>query len=187
MDEVLETAWYPATQHPIREILNSVYDFVIALTRSLIMLRVKYLSERKSGSSALTASVTKEPNNINIKGRRGMRWWTNSIHVTSSLPTYYPKIHINIILPCPLSSTWPLFKCFNCQNSAWVICFTLPTHTLAAVHECHITAGFEVFVAMNTIMLFMWVLAPCKLVGRCQRFGETCCLHLHVYTAPKPR
>jgi hypothetical protein len=42
-------------------------------------------------------------------------------------------------------------------------------------------------VAMNTIMLFMWVLAPCKLVGRCQRFGETCCLHLHVYTAPKPR
>jgi hypothetical protein len=28
------------------------------------------------------------------------------------------------------------------------------------------------------MMFFFWVLAPCRLVGRCQRFGETYCLHL---------
>jgi hypothetical protein len=28
------------------------------------------------------------------------------------------------------------------------------------------------------MMLFFWVLAPCRLVGRCQRFGEIYCLHL---------
>jgi hypothetical protein len=28
------------------------------------------------------------------------------------------------------------------------------------------------------MIMFFWVLAPCRLVGRCQRFGETCCLHL---------
>jgi hypothetical protein len=27
-------------------------------------------------------------------------------------------------------------------------------------------------------MLVSWVLAPCGFVDRCQRFGETCCLHL---------
>jgi hypothetical protein len=26
--------------------------------------------------------------------------------------------------------------------------------------------------------MFFWILAPCILVGRCQRFGETYCLHL---------
>jgi hypothetical protein len=29
------------------------------------------------------------------------------------------------------------------------------------------------------MLLFFWVLAPYRLVGRCQRFGETYCLHLH--------
>jgi hypothetical protein len=27
-------------------------------------------------------------------------------------------------------------------------------------------------------MIIFWVLVPCRLVGTCQRFGETCCLHL---------
>jgi hypothetical protein len=36
---------------------------------------------------------------------------------------------------------------------------------------------FEVFMAVR-IMTFLWVLAPCRLVGRCHRFGETYCLHL---------
>jgi hypothetical protein len=26
--------------------------------------------------------------------------------------------------------------------------------------------------------MLIWVLAPCRLVSRCQRFGETSCLHL---------
>jgi hypothetical protein len=30
----------------------------------------------------------------------------------------------------------------------------------------------------NLMMMFVWVLAPCRLVGRCQRFGEAYCLHL---------
>jgi hypothetical protein len=39
-------------------------------------------------------------------------------------------------------------------------------------------------------MFFFWVLAPCRLVGKCQRFGETYCLHLQPwrwrqYVSPK--
>jgi hypothetical protein len=30
----------------------------------------------------------------------------------------------------------------------------------------------------NIVKLFFWVLAPSRLVCGCQRFGETCCLHL---------
>jgi hypothetical protein len=39
---------------------------------------------------------------------------------------------------------------------------------------------FEVFTAMRMMMMMMFfcVLAPCRLVGRFQRFGETYCLHL---------
>jgi hypothetical protein len=36
----------------------------------------------------------------------------------------------------------------------------------------------EFEVSMTLMMMFFWVSAPCKLVGRCQRFGETYCLHL---------
>jgi hypothetical protein len=35
---------------------------------------------------------------------------------------------------------------------------------------------FEVFTAVR--MIVFWVWEPCRLVGRCQRFGETYCLHL---------
>jgi hypothetical protein len=31
----------------------------------------------------------------------------------------------------------------------------------------------EVFTAVRMMMLFFWLWAPCRLVGRCQRFGET--------------
>jgi hypothetical protein len=37
---------------------------------------------------------------------------------------------------------------------------------------------FEVFTAARMMMLFLWVLAPLRLVGRCQHFGETYCLQL---------
>jgi hypothetical protein len=37
---------------------------------------------------------------------------------------------------------------------------------------------FTVLVAVSTILVLSWVLAPCGFVGRFQRFGETCCLHL---------
>jgi hypothetical protein len=37
---------------------------------------------------------------------------------------------------------------------------------------------FEVFTAVRMMMLFFWVLEPCGLVGRGQRFGETYCLHI---------
>jgi hypothetical protein len=30
-------------------------------------------------------------------------------------------------------------------------------------------------------MLVYWVVMPCRLVGRYQRFGETCCLHFQAY------
>jgi hypothetical protein len=30
--------------------------------------------------------------------------------------------------------------------------------------------------------VFFWVLAPCRLTSRCQRFGETYCLHLQDWT-----
>jgi hypothetical protein len=38
---------------------------------------------------------------------------------------------------------------------------------------------FEVFTAVRIMMMMIfWVLAPCRLVGRYQRFGDTYCLHL---------
>jgi hypothetical protein len=71
---------------------------------------------------------------------------------------------------------------------------------------------FDVLTAVRMTMSFSWVLTPCRLVGRYQRFGETYCLHikaevamlenggicigseegnagiyLRVYTASKPR
>jgi hypothetical protein len=36
---------------------------------------------------------------------------------------------------------------------------------------------FEVFWAVKIIMTMFWVLAPCRLVGRFQRFGDTHSLH----------
>jgi hypothetical protein len=32
---------------------------------------------------------------------------------------------------------------------------------------------FEGFRAVRRIIMLFWVFAPCRLVGRCQRFGET--------------
>jgi hypothetical protein len=29
------------------------------------------------------------------------------------------------------------------------------------------------------MMMFFWVLGPCRLIGRCQYVEETFCLHLH--------
>jgi hypothetical protein len=66
---------------------------------------------------------------------------------------------------------------------------------------------FEVFVVVRMLLLlffffffFFWVLVPCRLVGRCQMFGETYCpedgdgmflrnvgIYLWVYLAPKLR
>jgi hypothetical protein len=65
---------------------------------------------------------------------------------------------------------------------------------------------FEVFIAVRMMMMFFWVLVPCRLISRYKRFGETYCLHLQgcpedgdrmflqnagiyqqVYIAPKPR
>jgi hypothetical protein len=43
---------------------------------------------------------------------------------------------------------------------------------IQAVAEANLTI-FE-----YSMMLVSWVLAPCGFVDRCQRFGETCCLHL---------
>jgi hypothetical protein len=41
------------------------------------------------------------------------------------------------------------------------------------------------------MLMFFWVVMPCRLVGRYQRFGETNCLHpviyLRVYTVSHPR
>jgi hypothetical protein len=63
---------------------------------------------------------------------------------------------------------------------------------------------FQVSTAVRMVMKFFWVLAPCKLAGRCQRFGEHIVsifraedgdvmflqnvgIYRRVYTAPKPR
>jgi hypothetical protein len=46
---------------------------------------------------------------------------------------------------------------------------------------------FDVFTAVR-MMMFFWVLAPYRIVGRCQRFGETYYLHLQAEAAaPKLR
>jgi hypothetical protein len=37
---------------------------------------------------------------------------------------------------------------------------------------------FEVSTAVRRMMMFFWVSAPCRFVGRFQRFEETYCLHL---------
>jgi hypothetical protein len=42
----------------------------------------------------------------------------------------------------------------------------------------------EVFTAARMMMIMIWVLTLCRLVGRCQRFGETYCLHLQDHLLP---
>jgi hypothetical protein len=37
--------------------------------------------------------------------------------------------------------------------------------------------GFEVFTALEILLLVFWVVTPCGLAGR-QRFGATYCFHL---------
>jgi hypothetical protein len=39
-------------------------------------------------------------------------------------------------------------------------------------------ATFDAFTAVRIIMLFFWVSVSYRLMGRCQRFGETYCLRL---------
>jgi hypothetical protein len=55
---------------------------------------------------------------------------------------------------------------------------------------CH-SVRFEVFTAVRMMILLFWVLVPCRLVGRCQRFSETYLrnvdIYRRVYMAPKPR
>jgi hypothetical protein len=36
----------------------------------------------------------------------------------------------------------------------------------------------EGLTAVRMTMLFIWILMLCRLIGRCQHFGETYCLHL---------
>jgi hypothetical protein len=43
---------------------------------------------------------------------------------------------------------------------------------------------YEVSTAVR--MMIFWVLAPCRLVGRCQRFGGTYCLHLQGWSCNAP-
>jgi hypothetical protein len=40
--------------------------------------------------------------------------------------------------------------------------------------------------AEHFLMLFFWVLAPRRLIGRCQRFGETYCFHLQGWRWRQP-
>jgi hypothetical protein len=37
---------------------------------------------------------------------------------------------------------------------------------------------FEVFTAVKMVVMFFWIWAPCRIVDRCQRFGEKYYLHL---------
>jgi hypothetical protein len=56
----------------------------------------------------------------------------------------------------------------------------LPTQFLCSCTLCTselVTS--EVFTAERTMVWFFWIMAPCRLVGRCRSFGETYCLHLH--------
>jgi hypothetical protein len=47
-------------------------------------------------------------------------------------------------------------------------------HQMWRMEKC---VRFEVFTAVRMMRMTFWVLAPCRLVGRCQRFEEIC-LHL---------
>jgi hypothetical protein len=57
----------------------------------------------------------------------------------------------------------------DCRGPFYILLFHLTT-------LCYVR--FEVFTAVRMIMTLFWVLASCRLVGRCQRFGETYCLIL---------
>jgi hypothetical protein len=38
---------------------------------------------------------------------------------------------------------------------------------------------FEIFTAMKVQVEVFWVMTPCSVAVGCQRFGGTCCLHVH--------
>jgi hypothetical protein len=41
---------------------------------------------------------------------------------------------------------------------------------------------YEVLTAVRIMLLFFWVVTPCRLVGRYQRLGETYCFHFQSST-----
>jgi hypothetical protein len=48
--------------------------------------------------------------------------------------------------------------------------------------------GFSVFTVVKmTMLLLFWVMTPCGLVSRYQRFGETYCLHLQGFSYESTR
>jgi hypothetical protein len=89
----------------------------------------------------------------------------------------------------------PLFLLTGCRKQSCVLGSFVIVHSSEhlvrtfvprSIYEEHIrkmnnkytiVMRFDVFTAERIILLF-WVLAPCRLVGRYQRFGETYCLHL---------
>jgi hypothetical protein len=44
--------------------------------------------------------------------------------------------------------------------------------------QMHNTSEIMVLTAVSVPIRFFWVKSPCRLVGRCRRFGQACCLHL---------
>jgi hypothetical protein len=56
----------------------------------------------------------------------------------------------------------------------------MPTTTIRAdtTYVSFCCVKFVPYKMFQMMMMIFWVLTPCRLVARCQRFGETYCLHL---------
>jgi hypothetical protein len=54
----------------------------------------------------------------------------------------------------------------------------LPNFVERTYHKLLVAMRFELFTAVAILIMLFWVNSPCDLVGRSQRFGEACCLHL---------
>jgi hypothetical protein len=64
------------------------------------------------------------------------------------------------------------------SNSTAVGAYTMVNGHLTTLRLLH---NYLVSNKDNRMMMMIWVLALCGLVGRCQRFGETYCRHLQGY------
>jgi hypothetical protein len=97
----------------------------------------------------------------------GIRFQAETIFIFFTHTSIPALGHIQPIIIAP-GANYPGEQSKNAQS------LTLCLHGLVPGHKTNITSSvkFEVFTAVRMIMFIFWVLAPCRLVGRCQRFGE---------------
>jgi hypothetical protein len=92
--------------------------------------------------------------------------------------SYYLSCHLHQLRGTTkhfIRCSWSQAKFWPRISRMWITHITAdPSRSMKQV----LFARVEVLMAVKMSMLLFWVVTPCGIVGRYQRFGWTCCLHL---------